>query len=112
MDNLIFCLNATVPIFAVILLGRLLRGRHFFSPQTLADIDRLSFKVLLPVLLFRDIAAGRITEQFDLKFFLFCAGITIVYFFAIWLGARQSCCRIKAWSARSRRAHSAARRRS
>lgn len=89
MDNLIFCLNATVPIFAVILLGRLLRGRHFFSPQTLADIDRLSFKVLLPVLLFRDIAAGRITEQFDLKFFLFCAGITIVYFFAIWLGAAK-----------------------
>ena len=30
MDNLIFCLNATVPIFAAILLGRLLRGRHFF----------------------------------------------------------------------------------
>ena len=89
MDNLIFCLNATVPIFAVILLGRLLRGRHFFSSQTLADIDRLSFKVLLPVLLFRDIAAGRITEQFDLKFFLFCAGITIVYFFAIWLGAAK-----------------------
>ena len=87
MDNLIFCLNATVPIFAIILLGRLLRGRHFFAPQTLADLDKLAFKVLLPILLFRDIAAGRITEQFDLKFFLFCAGITTVYFFAIWLGA-------------------------
>ena len=61
MDNLIFCLNATVPIFAIILLGRLLRGRNFFSKQTLAEIDKLSFKVLLPILLFRDIAAGRIT---------------------------------------------------
>ena len=89
MDNLIFCLNATVPIFAIILLGRLLRGRHFFMPQTLADLDKLAFKVLLPILLFRDIAAGRITEQFDLKFFLFCAGITPVYFFAIWLGAAK-----------------------
>ena len=89
MDNLIFCLNATVPIFAIILLGRLLRGRHFFAPQTLADLDKLAFKVLLPILLFRDIAAGRITEQFDLKFFLFCAGITTVYFFAIWLGAAK-----------------------
>ena len=89
MDNLIFCLNATVPIFAIILLGRLLRGRHFFAPQTLADLDKLAFKVLLPILLFRDIAAGRITEQFDLKFFLFCAGITTIYFFAIWLGAAK-----------------------
>lgn len=40
-------------------------------------------------MLFRDIAAGRITEQFDLKFFLFCAGVTTVYFFAIWLGAAK-----------------------
>nr|WP_302665542.1 AEC family transporter [uncultured Agathobaculum sp.] len=82
-------MNATVPIFAIILLGRVLRGRHFFAPQTLADLDRLSFKVLLPVLLFRDIAAGRITEQFDLRFFLFCAGVTAVYFFAIWFGAAK-----------------------
>ena len=67
----------------------MLRGRHFFAPQTLADLDRLSFKVLLPVLLFRDIAAGRITEQFDLRFFLFCAGVTAVYFFAIWFGAAK-----------------------
>ena len=43
MDNLIFCLNATVPIFAIILLGRLLRGRDFFSPKTLTVIDKLSF---------------------------------------------------------------------
>lgn len=89
MDNLIFCLNATVPIFAIILLGRALRGRHFFAERTLADLDRLVFKVLLPVLLFRDIAAGRITEQFDAKFFFFCAGTTVLYFFAIWLGAAR-----------------------
>ena len=87
MDNLIFCLNATVPIFAIILLGRLLRGRNFFSKQTLAEIDKLSFKVLLPILLFRDIAAGRITEQFNAKFFFFSAGVTALYFFAIWAGA-------------------------
>ncbi|MDO4271071.1 MAG: AEC family transporter [Eubacteriales bacterium] len=84
---MIFCLNATVPVFAVILLGRLLRGRRFFAPATLGDLDRLVFKVLLPVLLFRDIAGGRITEQFDLRFFLFCAGTTTLYFFAVWLGA-------------------------
>ena len=65
MDNLIFCLNATVPIFAIIVLGRWLRSKNFFTKQTLTDIDRLSFKVLLPILLFRDIAQGRITEQFD-----------------------------------------------
>ena len=87
MDNLIFCLNATVPIFAIIVLGRWLRSKNFFTKQTLTDIDRLSFKVLLPILLFRDIAQGRITEQFDPVFFFFCAGATTVYFFAVWIGA-------------------------
>ena len=87
MDNLIFCLNATVPIFAIIVLGRWLRSKNFFTKQTLTDIDRLSFKVLLPILLFRDIAQGRITEQFDPVFFFFCAGATMVYFFAVWIGA-------------------------
>ena len=53
----------------------------------MTDIDRLSFKVLLPILLFRDIAQGRITEQFDPVFFFFCAGATTVYFFAVWIGA-------------------------
>ena len=43
MDNLIFCLNATVPIFAIIVLGRWLRSKNFFSKPTLTDIDRLSF---------------------------------------------------------------------
>ena len=46
-------------------LARWLRSKNFFTKQTLTDIDRLSFKVLLPILLFRDIAQGRITEQFD-----------------------------------------------
>ena len=56
-------------------------AKAFFTKQTLTDIDRLSFKVLLPILLFRDIAQGRITEQFDPVFFFFCAGATTVYFF-------------------------------
>ena len=62
-------------------------SKNFFTKQTLTDIDRLSFKVLLPILLFRDIAQGRITEQFDPVFFFFCAGATTVYFFAVWIGA-------------------------
>lgn len=87
MESLIYSLNATVPIFAVIFFSALLRGRGFFSDGFLATADKLVFKILLPALLFRDIAAGRITETFDLRFFLFCALSTTVYFLVIWLGA-------------------------
>lgn len=87
MESLIYSLNATVPIFAVIFLSYLLRRHGFFSDGFLATADKLVFRVLLPALLFRDIAAGRITETFDARFFLFCAVSTTIYFLVIWLGA-------------------------
>lgn len=87
MDSLVYSLNATVPIFAVIFISYLLKRRGFFPAGFIAGADKVIFQFFLPVLLFRDIASGRITETFDLKFFLFCAVSTTVYFFAIWGGA-------------------------
>lgn len=87
MSNLIYSLNATIPIFAIIFFSYLLQRRGFFPNGFTAGADKIIFKVFLPVLLFRDIAAGRITETFDLRFFLFCAISTTIYFAAIWLGA-------------------------
>lgn len=91
MDSLIYSLNATVPIFAVIFFSYLLKRRGFFSDGFISGADKVIFQLFLPVLLFRDIASGRITESFDLKFFLFCMLSTVVYFFAIWLLAEIFC---------------------
>ena len=110
MDNLIICLNATVPIFAIIVLGRWLRSKNFFTKQTLTDIDRLSFKVLLPILLYREIAQRRITEQFAPVYIYFSARATMVHFLPSG-SARPSFLKIRVWWARSHRALSAARRR-
>ena len=64
-------------------------GAQFSSEIVEQGSPMLNFLIwfLLPILLFRDIAAGRITEQFNAKFFFFCAGVTAVYFFVIWAGA-------------------------
>lgn len=91
MDSLIYSLNATIPIFAVIFFSYLLKRRGFFKEEFISGADKAIFKLFLPVLLFRDIASGRITESFDLKFFLFCMLSTVVYFFAIWLLAEMFC---------------------
>lgn len=84
MDSLLYSLHATVPIFAVIFISWALRRRGFLPDAFLAGADRFVFRVLLPLLLFRDIAAGRITEQFNLRFVLFCLIGTSVMFFAVW----------------------------
>ena len=78
MDNLIFCLNATVPIFVLIILGKVLQRWHFLSPATMKDMDNLVFKLLLPISLFRSISSNSIAEQFDLRFFLFCFCATLL----------------------------------
>lgn len=87
MDSLIFSINATLPLFAVIFISYVLKQRGLLSDGFLSGADKFTFRVLVPVLLFRDIAAGRITEQFDLRFFLFCLAATTVMFFAVWLAA-------------------------
>lgn len=89
MNDLLYCLNAVIPIFAVIFLGYVLRRKQFFSEGFAASLDRLSFRILLPLLLFRDISAGNIRELVDWRFMLYCAGTTFIAFLVIWaLAAR------------------------
>ncbi len=85
MENFIFSLNATMPIFLVIILGWGLMHIHLFDEGFTKTADKYIFKVALPMLLFYDISSARITEVFDLKFILFCMLSTIVMFLAVWL---------------------------
>ena len=91
MDNLIFSLNATVPVFFVIFIGWLLR-RVGVLGDTFSDVNnRLAFRILFPVLLFRDIAATDLHETFDAKFLIFCFLVTLVCFCVLWVLARLFC---------------------
>ena len=53
MDNLIFCLNATIPIFLTLLLGAFFRKVGLFTPDFVKQVNRFVFQGALPVLLFR-----------------------------------------------------------
>ena len=53
MDNLIFCLNATIPIFLTLLLGAFFRKVGLFTPDFVKQVNRFVFQGALPVLLFK-----------------------------------------------------------
>lgn len=89
MNDLLYCLNAVIPIFAVIFLGYVLKRKQFLPETFGTSLDRLSFRILLPLLLFRDISAGGIRELFDGKFVLYCALTTAVAFLVIWAFAAR-----------------------
>ena len=84
MNNFIFSLNATLPVFLVIMIGFGLRRIGLLTEEFARVGDRLVFRVALPVMLFVEIASVDWEDSFDLKFFLFCAATACVSFAAIY----------------------------
>lgn len=84
MQNFLFSLNATFPIFFVMLLGYILKNMKMLGEDFVNCANTLNFKVTLPVLLFKDIASTKIQEVWDGSFVLFCALTTTACFFSIW----------------------------
>lgn len=85
MNNFIFSLNATVPIFLVILLGWILMQKHMLTKEFTTVADKFVFKIALPCLLFKDIVTANIKETFNLRFVLFCMITTTIMFLTTWL---------------------------
>ena len=55
MRNLLFTLNAILPIILPIVLGYLLKRLHFFKEDFLKEANKLVFKILIPILLFSNL---------------------------------------------------------
>ena len=77
MENLIFSLNATVPVFAMIILGMLFKKIGIIDDVFASKMNKFVFLIPLPVLLFKDLATLDFKEIWDTKFVLFCFFITI-----------------------------------
>lgn len=88
MENLIFSLNVTLPIFVIILLGGFLKRIGILTDGFTTVADKFVFKVALPCQLFRDIATMDIRSSFSPKFVLFCIAATTFMFLACWVIGR------------------------
>ena len=78
MDNLIFSLNATIPVFLMMALGYVFRRGGLFGETLSSQMNTFVFKITLPVLLFRDLATVDFQEAWDTRFVLFCFCVTLV----------------------------------
>lgn len=87
MDQLLFSLNATVPIFLVMVIGYVLRRLHVVDEPFIITLNSFNYKITLPVLLFRDIAESDFYNVWDTKYVCFCFLSTLICIGAIWLSA-------------------------
>lgn len=85
MENLIFSLNATVPVFLIMVIGYFLRRCNIVDEPFVKTLNSFNFKVTLPVLLFRDITESDFLSVWDTKYVLFCFLSTLICIAFIWI---------------------------
>lgn len=88
MENFIFSLNATVPVFLIIVVGYALRLMGKVNDNFCTISNNINYNITLPALLFLDISGANIKEVFDLKYVLFCGMATTICFVSVWGAGR------------------------
>ena len=78
MENLIFSLNATLPIFTLMVLGYLFRKIGLIDEKASTWMNKFVFNAALPVLVFKDLADQNFAETWNGKFVLFCFAVTSI----------------------------------
>lgn len=85
MENLIFSLNATIPVFLVMVIGYLLKNCRVVDEPFIKTLNSFNYKITLPVLLFKDISESDFFKVWDTKYVLFCFIVTLFSIAAIWI---------------------------
>lgn len=88
MENLVFSLNATIPVFLMMVLGYIFHKIGWIDDDFAAKLNKFVFLVPLSVLVFSDLATVDFSEMWDGRFVLFCFGATVI---SIGIAAGVSC---------------------
>lgn len=87
MEQLMFSLNATIPIFLVMVIGYVLKLKKILDEPFVKTLNSFNYKITLPVLLFKDIAESDFYAVWDTKYVLFCFIVTLITISVIWIVA-------------------------
>lgn len=87
MESLIFSLNATIPIFIVMIVGYCLRNTKLVNPTFTSMLNTFNYKLTLPVLLFYDLSNADFKSVWNTQYVLFCFLVTLFCILVTWLVA-------------------------
>ena len=85
MENLFFSLNATIPIFLLIIVGYGFKQFKIVDDNFIKTLNSFNFKVTLPVLVFKDISESNFGDVWDTQYVLYCFLITLICIGGIWI---------------------------
>ena len=84
MENFIYSINVTMPIFLGMVIGYILKQIGMLNDNFVTVANKFNFKVTLPFMLFKDIAGVDIKAVFDINYVLFCAIVSTICFWVVW----------------------------
>ena len=85
MGSFFIAFNAVMPVVLLVVFGYFLKQQGYFSKTTIAQLNKLCFDLLLPIVTFNNIRRTNINEVFDLRFVLYAAGsiLSAIFFLVI-----------------------------
>lgn len=85
MSDLMFCLNATLPVFFMMALGYILHRIGWVSDVFASGMNSFVFKLALPVSLFTELCDVDVAAVWDGWYILFCLVVTALSIFIAFL---------------------------
>lgn len=80
MNDLLFAINAVLPIIIMIMIGYVLKRIGLLTEGTAKQLNTLVFRVFLPAMLFLNIYSIKDLGDVDLSFVLYAVGMTLLLF--------------------------------
>lgn len=80
MKDLLFALNAVLPIILMIVVGYFLKKIKLLEEENAKKLNTLVFRIFLPIMLFLNVYKIESFSEIDLTFVLYAIGITVLLF--------------------------------
>lgn len=84
MDNLLYSLNAVIPVFLIIVVGYVLKRTGMLDDEFAKTANRFVYKITLPAMLLNNMMTCDIRHTFDGEYVLYCGAATLTGILAVW----------------------------
>lgn len=81
MENFLFALHIVAPIFLMLLIGFLARRTKLVDDSTVKHVNKLIFRIFLPMLVFYNIYHTDLSQSFQSGIVYFCVAAILIEFF-------------------------------
>ena len=89
MDNLLFSINAVLPVFIIVFVGIFLKKKNIINDNFVKISTDVVFKVALPALVFQSIATTDFKSVFDIRVILYTLVSITALFFILCLAGKM-----------------------